>query len=73
MELGDEAGASLRAFPAVLLHLGKVVVQDMAAGLAAKLPAHSVVKFLRSKPYFRWGRVKGGASIFARRRPSRVC
>lgn len=53
-ELGDKAGESLCGFPALLLHLGKVLVQDMAAGLAEEMGSeHSIVEFLRDKPCFR--------------------
>ena len=54
VELGKEAGESLRAMPKLFRYLGMVIVQDFAAGLAAKLPKdHIVVKFLRSHPTFR--------------------
>ena len=53
-ELGDQAGESLCGFPALLMHFGKVIVQDMAAGLAEELGSeHSIVQFLRDKPGFR--------------------
>lgn len=54
-ELGKDAGESLLAMPKLFQYLGKVILQDFAAGLAAKLPEdHIVVKFLRNFPRFRW-------------------
>jgi hypothetical protein len=53
-ELGSTPGPSVLAAPLLLSFLGSTLVQDAAAGLAARYPAHDMHQRLLADARFRW-------------------